>query len=299
MKDLFIVNPKAGNGDGYKKSKVIEAVLKERETPYEMIYTKYPLHAIEIARSYKQSDDVRIFAVGGDGTLNEVLNGINVGVPLGIIPCGSGNDFFKMITRRSFDFKTMLRDTLDGTIEKVDYGILNGRKFMNSFSVGIDATINRKAKILQTKSRLKAGAYMQSALLEVLHPIPMHVTLELEDQSITKDALLISSLNGKWYGGGFMPAPSADIRDGLFEVSMIDYIPTLKILPLFPRYMIGKHIGASVVSVFRANRFTLHTRDLCQAQIDGELIEGTHFELQVIHQGLPLIIPKGEQYGPR
>lgn len=296
MKDLFIVNPKAGNGEGLRKSKIIEEIAKKRKQPYEMIYTQHPLHATEIARSYRQSDDVRVFAVGGDGTLNEVLNGMNVGVSLGIIPCGSGNDFFRMITNRSYDFETMVQDTLNGTIEKIDYGILNGRKFMNSFSVGIDATITRKAKQLQAKSKLKAGTYMQSALLEVLHPTPLHVTLELEDRSITKDALLISSLNGKWYGGGFMPAPTANISDGLFEVSVIDYISTLRILPLFPRYMAGKHTKASVVTVFQTNRFTLHTSELIQAQIDGELIEGTHFELQVIHQGLPLVIPKGDQY---
>ena len=179
--------------------------------------------------------------------------------------------------------------------------MLNGRKFLNSFSIGIDAVIGRKAKEkqLQGKTKLKAGAYLQCALVEILHPQVMKVTLELEDTTITKDALLLSSLNGRWYGGGFQPAPTANIRDGLFEVSIIDFLPTRKIIPLFPKYMRGTHMNASAVTAFQTNRFTLHTEDLVQAQVDGELMEGRHFELQVIHRGLPLVVPKGEQYGIR
>lgn len=295
---VFLINPKSGNGEGMKQVPLIESVMKELGYSYELMMTQYPMHAQELARSYRQSDGVRLIAVGGDGTINEVLNGINVGVPMGIIPCGSGNDFFRMISQDKMDIKQLIQDTVEGEVMLVDYGIMNGRKFLNSCSIGFDATIAREAKRVQSKSvlDLKGGAYMWAALKGIMRPVAMHATLELVSGTIRKNTLLISAMNGKWYGGGFCPAPQADIRDGLFEISVIDFLSTPKILPLFPKYMKGTHQSSPAVIVLQTNRFTLHTDRKTEMQLDGELFEDTRFELEVVHQGLSLLVPRGQQY---
>lgn len=295
---VFVINPKSGNGAALRELPRIKELMQELKLSYEIMMTEYPMHAQEIARSYRQSDGVRIIGVGGDGTINEILNGINVGVPLGIIPCGSGNDFFRMIANTKVDMKQLIQDTVQGEICLIDYGIMNGRKFLNSCSIGFDAKIAADAKALQTKNKLplRGGAYMVAALKGIVKPTIMHATLELNTGTIRKDMMLMSVMNGRWYGGGFCPAPQADVMDGMFDISVIDFLSTIKILPLFPKYMKGKHGGAPAVHMFQTNRFTLHTDTQTPMQIDGELFVDTRFELEVVHKGLPLLVPAGEDY---
>ena len=137
MKHVFIVNPTSGKGKALKIVDKIEEVCTKRNIEYEIHYTKSSGDATKIAKKYHFSKNI-IFSVGGDGTLNEVLNGVmgtkNI---LGIIPCGSGNDFYKTL------------DKIDDEFPVIDVGKINGKYFINIVSIGIDAEVAKNVSLMK------------------------------------------------------------------------------------------------------------------------------------------------------
>lgn len=296
-KKIFIVNPKSGNGQGKMYGLKLAQMLPQMNVDYEIIYTEYPRHATEIAARYFRVDDCDLIAVGGDGTMNEVLNGVHAGVCMGILPCGSGNDFYRLIDPKLLSFQSEVEAVLHGEKVMIDYGVMNGHKFLGSFSIGMDANVvNRAAKIQQKNKGVKKSAYLRAVAGELFSKHGFDAYLETDQMSIKKQVLLVSALNGRYYGGGFKPAPQADIQDGLFDVSMIDTLPVWRIAQLLPKYMAGKHRDLKEIICVTTNHFTLKSDEQMVAQCDGELFTNNLFELQVMTRGLGFIMPRGTKY---
>ena len=131
MKHIFIVNKISGKKRGLKTVSIIEDIMQKHHYDYEIHITQYPTHAKKIAANYKKEDDVTIYAVGGDGTILEVVNGIEEGIPLGIIPCGSGNDFYRMIGPKD-NLKLLIEKTINGIVKKIDFGKINNLCTVNN-----------------------------------------------------------------------------------------------------------------------------------------------------------------------
>ena len=295
-KVVFIINPRSGNGYGEEIGKKIEELIPSLPYESEILYTKRKNDAKEFASRYFKSDDVVILAVGGDGTMNEVLNGIHAGVTMGIIPSGSGNDFFRMIDPKISDIKELVKATINGRVEYVDYGIVNGSKFLDSFSIGLDAAIAYKAKDIQMKNpKVRKSAYLRAILSEIFHNGIFNVHYEDSSIHVNQSCLLISALNGKYYGGGFKPTPDANYQDGMLDINIIEGMTTSRMISLVPIYMKGKHYGCKEVISTLSNRFTLTCDKEVAAQIDGELFMGSIFDVQVVQQGLPILIAKGKE----
>ncbi len=293
-KIVFIVNPNSGNGYGASIGKKIEAVRKHSDIEMDIRYTEKVMDATRMASEYTKADDVLLVSVGGDGTLNEVLNGLHAGVPLAIIPSGSGNDFYRLIDPMISDMTTLINETINGSIQYVDYGIVNGKKFIGSFSVGLDADIVYKAREIQkSHPRVRKSAYVRALIDEMRHPQKFHVIFEDDKTSVEKDALIVSCLNGRYYGGGFNPAPTSDFQDGLVDINIVDFIKMGRILTLVPKYMKGKHYGAKEVTFVRSHRFTITCDKEMVAQVDGELFKATTFDIEVVNKGLPLMVARG------
>lgn len=296
-KYIFIVNPKSGNGVGESYGKKLEDMLPSMQVPYEVVYTNAPKHATQIASRYTKEDDCILVAVGGDGTMNEVLNGLQEGVTMAILPCGSGNDFYRLIDSHATDFKRMVEDTIYGKAVLVDYGILNGYKFLGSFSIGMDANVvDRKVKIQQKHKNARKSAYLLAVAQEVFAKKESNITLETNETTIQKSVLFVSALNARYYGGGFKAAPNADIQDGKFDVTLVDEIGLLKIAQLLPKYMKGTHLGYKEVTTLTSDHFLLKCDHEIVAQCDGELFSGSTFELTVMHHGVSVVIPRGSSY---
>lgn len=170
IKHLFIVNPVAGNGIAMKMTGTIHKLFKElklkyQDISYEIVYTKEEGHATQIAKKYSAMGDYRIYAVGGDGTLNEVLNGMmGSGSSLGCIPGGSGNDFIKSLVE-TFDRRRILMNTVLGQVEEIDVPSVDGRYFINIASMGFDASVvNNVEKWKNIKYLPNKFAYLASVL---------------------------------------------------------------------------------------------------------------------------------------
>ncbi len=294
MKHVFICNPFAGSGNAEELIPVIEDYFKSHpEEVYEIRRTEYPKHATEIAKEYKKEDDVCLYAIGGDGTAFEVLNGIRDGVRMAVIPNGTGNDYYRMIGDNTKPVKEILIETIEGKNVQVDYGIANERKYLNASSMGIDADINERANYLGKKYPIpKSLVYIVAAVQKVFKPQPHLYTVEFNGQTLKQKALLVAVMVGGYYGGGFYPTPMADIQDGMFDVLIADDMKVSRIFNLLPKYMKGKHVGLKEVRFYQTDRLTLISDTPVLYGCDGEPVLETKIEYRLVKGGLALRVPK-------
>jgi diacylglycerol kinase (ATP) len=223
-----------------------------------------------------------VIIVGGDGSVHEVVNGILTSgkrVPLGIVGAGSGNDFAWNTLKLPHDPAHAIERAFDGQLVEVDAGIVNGRYFANSFSVGIDADIAAAAERMK-KLPLMSGVqlYYTTTVKQLLFGYGrcpwISFKLDGDDEQSGKTQVkryvLIAVTNGPTYGAGFRINPTADHSDGLFDVCTIDYAPLLRALRLLPIVRKGEHAGLPEVTFYRAKSIAIESQNLVNVQVDGE-----------------------------
>ncbi|MBO5414623.1 MAG: diacylglycerol kinase family lipid kinase [Bacilli bacterium] len=272
MKYVFIVNPKSGKGKALEISKKVEEVCIKRGIDYEIVYTERPKDATLIAKEFKR-DKCVIFSVGGDGTVNEVMRGvIDTKNMLGVIPGGSGNDFYKM---------------LDGSYklyQECDIGKVNNEYFINTFSIGIDADICDNLIVMRRKNIPTSQIYNASLVYTFLKYKDKPLEIEINGEVIKDNVTLLSVCNGRVYGGGYKIAPNAYIDDGMFDVYLATNVPKVKIPGLVLKVKDGKHESSKYVRHFKTDRIKIKSPSLVIAEIDGEVIEEKEFDIKLLDQ---------------
>ena len=291
---LLIVNPEARHGETGPLVPVIEQLLQSAE--YDLTLTTHMGHAAEIARE-AQGYDVLV-AVGGDGTAHEVLNGIMARPEddhpaLGLIPTGSGND-----TRRTLgvpeDIAEATLALISGRRRRFDVGVCNGTYFNNSFAAGLDARVTAKAVEYKATTK-RSGLWLYfTALIHVLFNelYPHHVRLRWDGESDEQaEVLIVAATIGPTYGGGFQITPDAVPDDGLLEICMIDPLTLPQALMRLPFVVLGKHTSMKVVRMSRHRSVVIESDDAMPAQIDGEVMVGTRFEVEVLPMAIECVVP--------
>jgi diacylglycerol kinase (ATP) len=288
MQILFIVNPAAGRRKSKDIVPIIERICKENNVPYKIKYTSGPNEATEIARNGANLKFERIIAVGGDGTLNEVVNGIaGTEKALGIIPAGSGNDFIRSLGDLE-NIEEIIYQNIFGEVKAIDLAKCNGRYFINVGSVGFDAEVAMKAK--NTKKLLTGkAAYLAAAINTLITFEGMKVKVEIDDKIIEENTLLIAIANGKYYGGGILPAPEANIEDGYFDICFVEHVPKFKILYLLPKYIKGQHHSIKEVRFYKSRKIKLTSEKKIYVNLDGEIFEDNEAEFEIIPKGINVI----------
>jgi YegS/Rv2252/BmrU family lipid kinase len=291
---LLIVNPEARHGETGQLVPVIEQLLQSAE--FDLTLTAYMGHAAEIARD-AQGYDVLV-AVGGDGTVHEVLNGIMARPEgdrpvLGLIPTGSGND-----TRRTVgvpeDIAEATLALISGRRRRFDIGRCNSMYFNNSFAAGLDARVTAKAVEYKTTTR-RAGLWLYfTALVHVLlnELYPHHVRISWDGaEPVEDDMLALATTIGPTYGGGFRITPDALPDDGLLEVCLIDPLSLPQALVRLPFVVVGKHTGMKVVRMSRHRSVVIESDEPIPAQIDCEVMVGNRFEVEVLPLAIECVVP--------
>lgn len=298
VKHLFIVNPVAGNGIALRMTNTIhklfnELKLKYQDISYEIVYTKEEGHATEIARKYSRMGDYRIYAVGGDGTLNEVLNGMmGSNSSLGCIPGGSGNDFIKSLVTK-FDRRRILMNTVLGSEEELDVASVDGRYFINIASMGFDASVvNNVEKFKNRKYLPNKFAYLASVLDTAKDFKNLNLKMVIDQQEINTEAFMVAIANGKYYGGGIKIAPEADLKDGLLDVLLVRDISRAKIIKFLPKAVPGKHMDLEEVTLLRAKTIDLYADEPVYINIDGELEARREAHFRLEDAKVKFIIPR-------
>ncbi len=281
MKRIFIVNPTAGNGKALKVGKALFEICESEGLDYEIVYTKTPGSAKKIAQQHRSNfGETIVYSVGGDGTLNEVVNGIvNSGSVLGIIPAGTGNDFSKIMNKT-------IRTNNSG-IERIDIGKVNERYFINVASLGIDAKVAKRANQLKEKSVPSSLVYYLSALIEAIKL--ESIKLKVDGKKDFKNFTMLAVCNGAYYGGGIAIAPNASINDGVFDVYEVPNINRLQLLKLFSLLLKHRHGSSGLINYWKTDFLEVESLVPLLCNIDGEIIEDRKFKFENIEGGLYLL----------
>ena len=295
MKHLFIINPAAGNGRGYKFVPLIKELAKEHraEKDCEIELTKYPGHATEIARKYAAIDGWRVYAVGGDGTVNEVLNGmINSKNEMAVIPAGSGNDFVRSIGEKD-SAKKYFMNVIMGTARQVDAGILNGRYFMNVASLGIDAEACRYAKKYK-KHPILGGktAYLMGAAIALKNYATNDIEIAIDDYVLCEKITLMIIANAKYYGGGIPAAPNADMADGFLDVTIMPARSLYELAKIAPYFYLGQQNRIDRLIQRQTKRVVVNCEHLLTAEFDGEVCVDRQFNFEICPNAINLVFPR-------
>lgn len=295
MNHLFIINPAAGKGKALKLIPEIEKIFKNREDKFIIEITTETGHATEIAKQYSSGGDYRIYSVGGDGTLNEVLNGmVHCNCSLAVIPAGSGNDFVKSIYNCTEDnsIEDKLLSMINGKEKEVDLGIVNGRYFLNIASAGFDADVTYNSIKLKKLPIINGKlGYILGILITLFKFKTYNLKIDIDNKKFELNTLLIAVANGKYYGGGINVAPRAIVDDGLFNICLIERVGRFKILRLFPKVIKGKHERIKEVSFHNGKRINLRCEEEMSLNIDGEIIRDKRVEFSIIKNGIKVVVP--------
>ncbi|HKF36723.1 MAG TPA: diacylglycerol kinase family protein [Ktedonobacteraceae bacterium] len=287
---LVILNPAANRGKMAWHREVVRNRLLREQADYRE--TTRGGEAKELALTAAK-EGRPVIIVGGDGSVNEVVNGILASerrVPLGIVGAGSGNDFAWNTLGLPRDPAAAIERALGGRLVEVDAGIVNGRYFANSFSVGLDADIavaaSRMKNIpLMSGSRL----YYTSTLKQLLFGYDRcsWLSFKLDDGEKAGTAqfrryVLMAVTHGPTYGAGFRINPGADHTDGLFDICTIDYMPLLRALKLLPIVRKGEHAGLPEITFYRAKSVYIESQHPVNVQMDGETTSAKNYDAKIL-----------------
>ena len=291
-KYFLIVNLIAGRGRCKQLFPKIKEAIDRRNLDYDLHYTNEPLEAVDVAKLGIEAGFTHIIAMGGDGTVNEVANGIvTSGQPavLGVIPAGTGNDFIRMLgippdPIAAIDF------LLSDNERVIDLGqVVGDRYFVNGLGIGIDAQVARD--VLLKEHIHGTVAYLHAAIKEVFKFKAFPVTLSGDGWTEEYKLLSLGIANGKYCGGGFKLAPRADVTDGVIDVAAIEDFPKLERLIRLPQARNGTHLKLSRVHYRQEESITVTSAARLVAHIDGEpyRLPDKEFTVRVVPQALRVI----------
>ena len=276
MKYIFIVNPESAKGNAMKIIGNIEKVCKQEHIEYEVCYTLAQGDATRLAQSYKDEENI-IYAVGGDGTLSEVLNGgVGTKNKIGIIPAGSGNDFYRTVKE------------LGKTEIESDVGVVNGKYFLNIACVGIDAEVANNVPLMKKKNVKVKNLYTASILYTFTHFKFKQIHFKSQEKDEKGKFTILSICNGRYYGGGYNISPKASLEDNYFDVYYINKLRLSSIINLLLKLKKGKLEQDKRTNHFKTNNITVTSEEPIRFNVDGETIENTKFEIKIIPKAIKI-----------
>ena len=297
MTHLFIINPAAGSRnrtDDY--SEVIHKLCREKGVAYEVRVSTAPGECRRIAREAAQTgEEYRIYACGGDGTLNEVVQGAagfdNVAVT--VFSGGSGNDFVKLFDdpKAFFDLERLL-DAQEDTFDLIK---CNDDIALNICSVGLDARIGTDVSHYKRLPLLSGfRAYAASTVVNVIKGVSEHYVVEIDGERIDGKQTLICACNGRFYGGGFNPVPEADPSDGLLDVLLVKGVSRLKVAGVVGKYKNGLYKELpELVRHFRTKAVKIICDQVTPINLDGELRLAKEIVMEIAREKIRFFYPKG------
>ena len=288
---FFILNPCAGRGRSVKIMQRVIEILEKKRTDFKVIKTEYPGHATLIAKDAIKNGYKSIIAVGGDGTVMEVANGmIGETATMGIIPAGTGNDFIKTVGIPN-DPEIAAEIVLNKRHKKIDIGLANdGRYFLNISSTGFDVEVIKNTE--KVKGFLTGlTAYYTAVFMAMFGYKFKKVILRTKDSVIEKTVLLVAVANGIAYGGGMKVAPEASIEDGLLNVIIVEKMPRWVIPFQLPKFVKGDHEKIKYIQKFKCESVTIETEKQELINMDGEIAGTTPVTFSVKSKAINVFAP--------
>ena len=297
MKHLFIINPAAGSYNRTEEaSKIIHKICKARKLSYEIRVSTAPGECARIAKeACEEGGELRIYACGGDGTLNEVVSGVagydNAAVT--VYSGGSGNDFVKLFDEpKAFFDLNRLMDAEEATFDLIK---CNDHYSLNICSVGLDARIGTDVSNYKRLPFLQGfKAYAASTVVNVIKGIAEHYVVEINGERIDADQTFICVCNGRYYGGGFNPIPEADPSDGKLDVLLVKKLSRLQVPGAIGKYKDGRYKELNhLATYYKTDKVVIHCDKPTPVNVDGELLTAQDVEMKVAQEKIRFFYPKG------
>lgn len=295
-----IVNPVAGAGSTQRKWPRISKWLEQAGISFDHDFTEGMGHAIELARSAVDGGYRHIVAVGGDGTVSEVANGVlssnSSDVAIGVIGTGTGSDFIRSMGI-SRNYATACSSLTGSKRRLIDIGVVEYRSrgqnqrrfFVNAAGVGFDAAV---VEATERMPKYLGGTipYVTGLLRCLFGYSNKPVDLWLEDKVDARRILAVVVANGCYLGGGMYVAPKARINDGLLDVVTIGDIGKFELLKAFPTVYRGTHITHPKVKMEKAKRITIESSEKLLVHADGELLGEAPASFWLIPAALNIVV---------
>ena len=285
----FVINPSAGK---HKNLKMLEKDIKKFFPQAEIIYTKCAGHAKELALEAAQKNYESVVAIGGDGTINEVTQGlVNSSTALGIIPCGSGNGFARLIKMPLKDSLKCLEIVKQNRTKKIDVGQANNEYFLNVAGFGLDAIVAHKFATSKRRGKLP---YFKIGAKEFFNYQPAKYNLTFDDgKELEINPLCVAFANGTQYGSNFYIAPKALLDDGLLDMVLIKPTNIFKMLLGLPNFLKDGLSPVKLAETQKIKSIKIASKNSFYYHIDGEPREAQNIlEITIQPKSLNIIYPE-------
>ena len=299
MKHIFVVNPAAGSGAAESELlSRIRSLAKSKELDFEIHRTLSKDETTEYVRKRACSgEEARFYAVGGDGTINDVLSGL-VGLEnaqLAVVPCGSGNDFVRNFKHKEYFLdldRQLAAETLD--IDVIKFG---ERYAVNMVNIGVDCDIADRAARIKS-DRLKGSATYLKAALDILpRRTTYRMRYDIGGEIREEDVLLTAIANGMYCGGGFKSSPMASLTDGLIDVEYVRPLKGFTLLRMLAKYHEGKQLqdkeAWKYIEYIQTDRLTLTPLIPANVCVDGEIGPYEESSFEVLPGAVRFAVPEG------
>ena len=288
MRFVFIVNPVADRGKAQQVWASLQEESKRLHENAKVIFTEYPGHAQDIASSILEADCDAVISVGGDGTIHEIVNGIaGRDIAIGIIPAGSGNDLARTLGI-SRDHGQALRNLSIKKSKWIDIGIVGDRYFINIGGVGFDAEVvadmNNNMRFLRG-----TAAYVASVIKKLFTFVPIELKISIDGEEMSKQVYICAVANGKYYGGGMMLAPPAEVDDGKFDICILEDLSKFDFLRTFPGVFKGKHINHPKVKFYRGKEVVIEGPSHLSIHADGEIFGNLPAHFKILPESIRIV----------
>jgi len=305
---VAIVNPHSAGGSTAKLWPEIKRALESAIGEFSAVFTTAPNEAPQLCRQALMDGAKLIISVGGDGTANEVVNGffkgkepVNPDAELAVISMGTGSDLIKTLGIPK-PFAEAAKVIATGGTKTVDVGYMGfidhegnevTRHFINIASFGVGGEVDERVN----RSKKRLGGFLSFLLASVVSLItykhkPVEITLD-DETTIERRILLCAVANGRFFGGGMMAAPNAEMDDGLFDVIVIGESPKWKMFLKMPKIYSGRHLENPEVEVYRAKKVVAKSSERVLLDVDGEQPGRLDAWFEIMPQALRIRVPKG------
>ncbi len=273
-KYLFVVNPKAGKKRGLSIfNQILRSAYESKEEDslsWMCTSENKEITKRDISYRLKDNPNLTVYSVGGDGTLNDVINSVDSNTRLGIIPIGSGNDFYRVSSKLKGD-------------RKINLGAVNGRKFINIASLGLDARIADRANYLKENYK-KTLIYFRAILSVIKDNRPIEYTINGEKD---KSTIFVVG-NGKYYGNGVPINPEYDLSNNYLNIISAPELKDAQIIKFILKALTEKHIDDPMITHYMTKKLNIISNEELLCNIDGEIMTSKEFDFEVIEEGITL-----------
>lgn len=301
----FILNPKSGRSRKHQHIEdAIKAACQKRSLSYHIYYTTCPGDATEYVKSMVRisEDRQRFICIGGDGTLNEIVNSApaNPNVEFGVIPNGSGNDFVNNFTNKALF--SSIDAQLDGEVASLDLIKCNDNYCVNMVNIGFDCAVAKEAaKLKKNKLFPPRFAYTLGVFKVVFRKIGTPMKIIFDDGEVIEKLFTLTSIaNGRYCGGGYCAAPNAYMNDGIMDIAAINKISRFTFFGLLKSYKKGTYLekkrAQKILVHKRVSHFRMEFKEPLPICIDGEIKGAKNIEFTVIPNAFNFVIPKGSDF---